>query len=460
MEHQQEPASRLARCLFVAGLALALLWPALINGFPLVFYDTGGYLVPVFEHRLHLGRSALYGAFLSLGATLDFWPNVAVQAVLASWTIMLLVRTHDLALRPLGALTGVLAIALLTSLPWFVGQLMPDALFFVAMLGLYLLAFQRERMSFREALGVGGAIAFALASHMAALVLTAAVTLVLTAARLAGYPRVRLGPAFAALAAGLLLALASNFVITGQLALTPGGSTLTFTRLVDDGIVKRFLDETCPDPAFRLCPYREALPSARGAWLWDEDTPLKKLGGWETYEPESRRIILETLRRHPWLHLRYAVQNTLEQFVRAGTGDGLDGWMWHTEWAFKNYTPKAPPAYVAARQHAGQLEAGILNYLHVPIFWMSLLVLFALAVGPSSLAGEKARGLSRFVLLALVVNAAICGVATTDTRAGSRVSPSYPPRSSCSGHGCLCRVGPGQAVNAAGRTRRASPGRS
>ena len=76
-------APRLAWSLVFVAMVPALLWPALANRFPLVFYDTGGYLVPVFEQELYLGRSALYGAFLALGIPLDFWPNVVIQAALA-----------------------------------------------------------------------------------------------------------------------------------------------------------------------------------------------------------------------------------------------------------------------------------------------------------------------------------------------------------------------------------------
>ena len=47
----------------LAGL-LVLLVPALLNGFPLVFADTGGYLARPFERTLALGRSAFYGLFL------------------------------------------------------------------------------------------------------------------------------------------------------------------------------------------------------------------------------------------------------------------------------------------------------------------------------------------------------------------------------------------------------------
>ena len=60
----------------------ALLWPAVWNGFPIIFADTGGYLERVFERDLVMGRSAFYGAFLALGIRLDFWPNIVAQAAL------------------------------------------------------------------------------------------------------------------------------------------------------------------------------------------------------------------------------------------------------------------------------------------------------------------------------------------------------------------------------------------
>src|SRR5262245_58232857 len=98
----------------------ALLWPALVNGFPLVFYDTGGYLARPFEQTLDIGRSALYGTFLFLGIPLDFWPNIVAQAMLAAWLVILMLRTHGFGGRPILALLVVLALAALTSLPWYV----------------------------------------------------------------------------------------------------------------------------------------------------------------------------------------------------------------------------------------------------------------------------------------------------------------------------------------------------
>ncbi len=112
----------------IAVMALVLLAPALWNGFPLIYPDTGGYLERPLLGTLEMGRSALYGAFLLAGAPLSFWPNIAIQALIIAWLIFLVLRAHDLA-RPGLALAIVIALALTTSLPWFASQLMPDVLF-------------------------------------------------------------------------------------------------------------------------------------------------------------------------------------------------------------------------------------------------------------------------------------------------------------------------------------------
>ncbi len=56
----------------IAVMALILLAPALWNGFPLIYPDTGGYLERPLLGTLEMGRSALYGAFLLAGAPLSF----------------------------------------------------------------------------------------------------------------------------------------------------------------------------------------------------------------------------------------------------------------------------------------------------------------------------------------------------------------------------------------------------
>src|SRR5882762_6192500 len=65
-----------------AAMVLALMAPALWNGFPLIFPDTGGYLTRPIEGALGMGRSALYGLFVYAGVPFSFWPNALLQSAL------------------------------------------------------------------------------------------------------------------------------------------------------------------------------------------------------------------------------------------------------------------------------------------------------------------------------------------------------------------------------------------
>ena len=111
------------------GMMLALLAPAIWNGFPLIFPDTGGYFTAPMVHALANGRSALYGFFLDLGIPLAFWPCVVAQAALMVWLFVVTLRVNGLGARPWLALGVVAMLTVTTSLPWFAGQLMPDILF-------------------------------------------------------------------------------------------------------------------------------------------------------------------------------------------------------------------------------------------------------------------------------------------------------------------------------------------
>ena len=93
-------SNHLAWILASAAMLLALMAPALWNGFPLIFPDTGGYLDRPILGNLDIGRSALYGLFLYTGVPFSFWPNVILQAVLMIWLIVLTMRALGLGGRP------------------------------------------------------------------------------------------------------------------------------------------------------------------------------------------------------------------------------------------------------------------------------------------------------------------------------------------------------------------------
>ena len=80
------------------------------------------------------------------------------------------------------------------------------------------------------------------------------------------------------IAAGAVMLLSANFALSGQVAWTPGGYAIAFGRMLQDGIVTRYLHDHCPDQHLKLCPYRNDLPETADDFLWSREIVFNKLG--------------------------------------------------------------------------------------------------------------------------------------------------------------------------------------
>ncbi len=121
-------------------IPLMLIAPALWNGYPLLQYDTGGYLVRWYEGYLVPSRSTVFGLYLNVLSPLDFWPALVVQAALTVWVLALVLRAVGFGGRPL-LLAGVTAaLSVLTTLPFLASILLTDIF-----AGLAVLAWHRRK---------------------------------------------------------------------------------------------------------------------------------------------------------------------------------------------------------------------------------------------------------------------------------------------------------------------------
>jgi hypothetical protein len=394
---------------------LMLLAPALWNGFPLLQYDTGGYLARWYEGTLELSRSTVYGLFLNLLTHPNFWPAVVVQAAATVWVLELVLRVYGLADKTRVLIITVAVLSVFTTLPWLVGVLLTDIFAGLAVLVLHLTVLHADALRRWERGALFVFIAFAAATHSA----TLAVLLVLLAVGLlvAFYDRrlvpfSRLARGVAALALGAAMLVAANYVVAGRPAWTPGGIALTFGRMLDDGIVMRYLDDHCPDPRFRLCDHRHELPDDADVFFWGH--PLfDGLGRFDGLHDEMQTIVLESLRDYPALQLKTALRAFAIQLVRVGTGYGVNTDIWHSYGMIENFVPAAYPAMKAARQQRGELVAvfAAINRVHLPVAYASMLAL--LAVIALGFARARCADLGRLAVtaaLAILANAFVFGV--------------------------------------------------
>jgi hypothetical protein len=249
---------------------LILLAPAIWNRFPLLQYDTGGYLVRWFEGYLVPSRSTVFGLFLNVFAHPDFWPVVIVQAALTVWVLALILRAQGFGGRPLVLLGVTAALSGLTTLPWLTSILLTDIFAGLAVLAVHLLIFADGTLRRFERIALVALIAFAVATHSA----TFAVVLVLLAAAALAWWHVRIGSAsgiargMVALALGAVMLVGANYVVAGRLAWTPGGIALSFGRMLQDGIVNRYLADHCPEQRMKLCAHRHELPADADVFFW------------------------------------------------------------------------------------------------------------------------------------------------------------------------------------------------
>lgn len=389
--------------------ALLLAWPALVNGYPLVFSDTGAFLAQTVQGWSVWDKPLVYGPALHLfhqRGTL--WAPLLAQVLAVSWALWLALRVFAVA-SPGRHLLVCAGLALGTALPWFASQLMPDVFAGVLVLALALLGFGAARLSGGEAWALGALAAFAAAVHLSHLPVAAALVVL---ALLARGRRAALRCALPVGAAVLLL-LATNLWAHGRLAVSPYGSVFALARLVADGPAARTVADLCPAAGWQLCRWAGRLPTDSDAFLWSGTGPVwaprtdgLAPGGPISLAPEATAIVAATLRREPLAVLRAGLANGWAQLGRVRLGDALgpDNLAQQVGGQLARGFPAAEQArFAAGLQARGQLPA-----VAAPLAGLHLAVLLLGAAG-AVLALLRGRAWVSAILLGVAVNALACG---------------------------------------------------
>ena len=399
---------------WVAALAIPvlLLAPAIWNGYPLLQYDTGGYLARWYEGYLVPSRSTVFGIYLHYGEASSFWINLGIQALATLWILQLVLRVFGMT-RPSRLFAISLVLILTTALPWLASMLLTDIFAGLSVLSLFILVLHGDKVSTPEKLLLFVFTAFAGATHSA----TLAVLLGLCLCGWIARPWLRARIALSGLlqgsltiVAGAAMLLAANFALSGQLAWTPGGSGVAFGRMMQDGIVASYLRAHCPDERLKLCPYRDQLPATADAFLWG-NSMFNTLGRFKGLDDEMGFIVLHSLAEYPAWQAGAALAATAEQLTEVATGEGTNGWIPHTYGIIEHYIPAQLGPMRAAHQQHWEINFRAINFIHVPVAlgsMLSMIVIGAAAMRRRQL--DDLTLLAATVGLALLGNAFVCGV--------------------------------------------------
>jgi hypothetical protein len=393
-------------------IPLFLIAPALWNGYPLLQWDTGGYLARWYEGYLVPSRSTLFGLYLHFGVGSDFWLNLGIQALATLWILQLCLRVLNLA-QPFRLLAISLLLILTTALPWLASLLLTDIFAGLSVLALFLLIAHGEKISALEKCSLFLFTAFSAATHSA----TLGVLFGLCMLGFLAWPFLRekislsgLFQGSLTLVVGSAMLLAANYGLSGQLAWTPGGVGVAFGRMLQDGIVAKYLNDHCGKEQLKLCPYRNELPPTADDFLWG-DSMFNTLGRFQGMDDEMGHIAMGSLKDYPLWQAEAALKATTQQLTEVSTGEGTIGWLPHTYGIIEQYIPSQSKSMRAAHQQHWDINFAAVNRLHVPVALGSMLLVFLIFA--RALWRRKFDDLALLaatVSFALLGNALICGV--------------------------------------------------
>jgi len=393
-------------------IPLMLIAPALWNGYPLLQYDTGGYLARLHEGYLVPSRSTVFGLYLHLGEGSSFWINLGIQVLATQWILQLSLRVLGMA-WPWRLLGLSLVLVPATALPWLASTLLTDVFAGLSVLSLFILVLHGKKLSGIEKCSLFAFTAFAAATHSATLGVLLGLCCIGWIARPFLHARIAMSglvQGSLTIVVGAAMLLAANFAMSGQLAWTPGGFGVAFGRMLQDGIVAQYLRDHCPQANLRLCPYRNELPASADEFLWGKSM-FNELGRFRGMNDEMGFIVTHSLAEYPLWQAKAAIVATAQQLVQVGTGEGTNGWIPHTYGIIERYLPAQLAPMRAAHQQHWDINFTAINRIHVPVALASILLTAALlgqAIWRRRI--DDLTLLVSTVCFALLGNAFVCGV--------------------------------------------------
>ncbi len=406
--------------------ALLTSWPAVYNGYPLLYPDSMDYLwqgAPVakalFLHRLsgyYGGRSFIYSlGILPLHWNITPWPVVVFNALVTSYVLWLVVRSLLPSRTRTAYLELVASLSLLTGLGWMVGWIMPDLFGPLLYLGIYLLVFANETLSRPERLAVVLIAWWSAAAHVTHLAVAGGLCVVLLAVlairrQLTRQALTAVGTAVAVLVAAAASHLALHAYLYGKPSLTGQHPPFVMARMIADGPGRWYLQRSCPALHAAICVYRDSLPDNVGDFLWRAD------GIWQSASPavqermrkEEIPIVLGTLRAYPLAELAVSARSFWRQLHTFELADyDPDPWILARMDAV---LPGARPRYQHSRQARQALPDDFFSVVQDGAVVASLVVIAWWALVWRRQRSSRLIGLAAIVGFVVIANAAVTGV--------------------------------------------------
>lgn len=433
--------SRVGVVVGYAGCVVALVWPALLNGYPILMADSWRYLGEAAGSYSWIS-SQFYGYFLKAFAGLSLWLAVLTQSVVAVFVVATFLRrvcrsSHVRTLVTLGLL------ALTSSVSLLVGVVMTDIWFGVGTLAAITLMIGNLAGKWIR-VALTAVVAFAAAAHPAALPFMAlmvagygAYVLVIRARRSRWHGLSRLAVLVIGMGAAVVLLMVNNKVLWGNASPNPHSAVVAFAYLWGHGDLD---DELANCGEWKICTIAlEPTPGIKAfnRFLRSRDSVLySELGGPVEFAREAQSIVLRHIVTDPWAYIQRILATATEQVIYVNSWGHVKFMMsrlqeGHIE-RVDSYSARDADAFASSRQYRHELRLEGYSILTVVFGFLGALASVVLGAAWilgrvfkkdwSTGAGSWCAGVAAILLGCYVAHAVVIGMATyAAPRYGARV---------------------------------------
>lgn len=306
--------------------ALALMSFAFYNNFPLVTGDTGTYISSGMELSVPIDRPITYGLFIRLTSLgISLWLPVFIQSILLSLLSVRLIRNMVGGISWNHLLFIMIIIAIATTGGWYSSHLTPDIFTAILFLAIANLLYATKK---------GVKILLLLIITIAALMhYSHLIILFLFSSSLLLYALFKKKKNLRSIGLQLISILAISWVTISTVnykagnGFAPSPSTHIFLmgKLVENGILQMYLDDNCNNKNYKLCSYKDSLGTVAWEFVWNQDSPIQKTGGWEANRKEDKLILkaIITTPKYFFLLIYKSIEATLRELALTRTDESL-----------------------------------------------------------------------------------------------------------------------------------------
>lgn len=404
-----------------------------INGYPFIYPDTASYIYSGFNGLVFDDRPIFYGLFLRHVSLHEFpWLVVLCQSIILSYTIYLTIGMFIKTIYKNYVFMGVIVVvSACTAFSFVAGILTPDVFTPITLLCFVNLTANKTltrssvaALSFFFVLGICTQISSLIVFFFVFLLTTLYVLIHRS-------QRTKMKIYIKRLTLVCCLWMSCFFIIPGVHALFSGrfilsgaGHVFIMNHFLETGVLSDYLNQRCPQANYKICDYKDKLD---WNFIWSEDSPVKKTGGWAANKEEYNAIIADILTEPEYLARlsAKAVEYTFRQFFTFNaevSPPQLEGSQVFVQvgWRF-NQTKEA---YTASVQNTKGWNLTWLNRLQKGVVFLSLgiILVFLLNKKLSKFSDIKLKRCICFCLLFMLVSCFVCSnLSTIDARFQSRL---------------------------------------